>query len=105
MIQEFYDTFWNVDVHDHYRQGSLEMERQWVTRNWVHRVFSTVLGVCIVDAYFAFAHERRINHDTPADFTYFCGRLSRELVENDLVMPRHTRAAKKTPTPEDLKVS
>jgi hypothetical protein len=77
VVEEFFTTFSNIDVHDHYRQGSLEMERLWATRNWTHRIFTTILGVCIVDAFLAYEYEATSNHRQPEDFTFFCGRLSR----------------------------
>jgi hypothetical protein len=33
-----------TDVHDHYRQGSLGMEMYWPTKQWWHRIFSTIFG-------------------------------------------------------------
>lgn len=113
MVEDFFRAFSNIDVHDHYRQGSLEMERQWVTRNWTHRIFTTVLGVCIVDAYLAYKHESKLNEVDPEDIldlTTFCGRLSRQLIDNVLLQPRCTRSGKATPsakvlTTEELQVS
>ena len=31
MVEEFYSCFGIIDVHDHLRQGSLAMEREWYT--------------------------------------------------------------------------
>jgi hypothetical protein len=104
MVEDFFATFSNIDVHDHYRQGSLEMERHWITRNWTHRIFTTIFGICIVDAFLAHRFEKNINNDAPMDFTAFCGQLSRELIENPLVTPRQTRSATKTPTAEEIQV-
>ncbi|KAL5467723.1 hypothetical protein EMCRGX_G031988 [Ephydatia muelleri] len=85
MVEEFFSCFSSIDIHDHYRQGSLEMERQWVTRRWHHRIFCTVLGICIVDSFFAQKFEvTMINHE-PNDFNTFCGRLARQLIFNEFL--------------------
>ena len=37
VVKEMFDAFSEIDIHDHLRQGSLEMEREWITRSWVLR--------------------------------------------------------------------
>ena len=82
MVEEFFSCFSNIDIHDHYRQGSLEMERNWVTKKWYHRIFTTVFGICVVDAFFAYKHEREMSAEEAKDFTHFLGRLARQLIFN-----------------------
>ena len=82
LVEEFYSCFSAIDVHGHYRQGSLEMERNWVTRKWYHRIFTTILGICIVDAFYAYKLEMKQARKDPQDFTYFVGRLAYQLVFN-----------------------
>ena len=43
-------------MHDHYRQGSLAIEREWITHTWWHRTFGTIC-ICVVDAYLAYRYE------------------------------------------------
>ncbi len=45
VVEEYFRHFSVIDVHDHYRQGILEMERYWLTSKWNVRIFSTLLGV------------------------------------------------------------
>ena len=85
LVEEFYSCFSAIDVHDHYRQGSLEMERNWVTRKWYHRIFTTILGICIVDAFYAYKLEMKQAGKDPRDFTYFVGRLAHQLVFNQFL--------------------
>ena len=61
MIELFFSCFGAIDVHDHYRQGSLAFEREWYTHCWWHRLFATVFGMCIVDAYLAYKFEAERN--------------------------------------------
>jgi hypothetical protein len=42
-----------IDVHNHYRQGTLALEAHWTTR-WDWRFFGTFLGVVEVDACVAY---------------------------------------------------
>ena len=85
MVEEFYSCFSGIDVHDHYRQGSLEMERNWTTRKWYHRIFTTILGICIVDAFYAYKLEMKQAREDPRDFTFFIGRLAHQLVFNQFL--------------------
>lgn len=43
-----------VDIHDHYRQGTLGLERRWKTNAWGFRLFCTVLGIAYTDCYLAY---------------------------------------------------
>ncbi|KAG6611940.1 Bifunctional aspartate aminotransferase [Phytophthora cinnamomi] len=43
MVELFFSKFSVIDVHDHLRQGSLEMERTWHTMQWEHRLLATVV--------------------------------------------------------------
>jgi hypothetical protein len=47
--EELFDGSNVIDVHDHYRQGTLHMEGAWHTKTWWHRIFCTMLGVTITD--------------------------------------------------------
>jgi hypothetical protein len=82
MVEEFFSCFSNVDIHDHYRQGSLEMERNWITKKWYHRIFTTVFGICVVDAFFAYKFECQNAAEEAEDFNYFLGRLAHQLIFN-----------------------
>ena len=86
MVETFFKYFSTIDVHDHLRQGSLALEGAWPTRCWWHRVFSTVLGMCVVDAYFAYQFEHDdlyILGEPMLDFNDFLEDLVYELVDND----------------------
>ena len=85
LVEEFFSCSSAIDVHDHYRQGLLEMDRNWVTRKWYHHIFTTILGICIVDAFYAHKLEMKQAGKDPKDFTYFVGRLARQLVSNQFL--------------------
>ena len=54
LVRTYFDTANASDVHNHLRQGSLAVEKSWVTQTWWHRIVGTVLGICEVDAYCAY---------------------------------------------------
>ncbi|ETP29733.1 hypothetical protein F442_21160 [Phytophthora nicotianae P10297] len=86
MVEIFFRYFSTIDVHDHYRQGSLEMERQWLTHSWAHRIFATTLGMVIVDSYLAYQHETKSNNIVACStvaFDEFASRLAHQLNFND----------------------
>ncbi len=57
-VEMFFDNFSTIDIHDHYRQGSLALERTWHTRNWWHRIFSSpLMGIIFTDSNFAYVYE------------------------------------------------
>jgi hypothetical protein len=56
VVEKYFSNANAIDVHDHYRQGGLALERSWRTHTWWHRVFATLLGMCETDAYLAFYH-------------------------------------------------
>jgi len=40
-----------------YRQGVLSFHTHWPTRKWWHRLFSTLLGIMITDAYYMYRYD------------------------------------------------
>jgi hypothetical protein len=84
VVEMFYSCFSNIDVHDHYRQGSLAFERTWSTRTWWHRLFMTIFGMICTDAYFAYRLEwkNRNYGDMTEMLTYreFLYRLAYQLI-------------------------
>lgn len=80
MMALFFSKFSTIDVDDHYRQGSLALERQWLTRNWTHRFFSTLLGMIVVDAFLAYRYDMR--DEDPGNFHDFVSQLAYQLIFN-----------------------
>ena len=55
-MEAYFDNANAIDVHNHLRQGGLELERHWKTQTWWHRNFATIFGMCESDAYLAFLY-------------------------------------------------
>lgn len=86
MVEEFYSCFSNIDIHDHLRQGSLEMERVWLTKKWYHRLFCTIYAICIVDSYYGYVYEQQLLHkdeDSVMSLSLFCDSLAYLMVHNN----------------------
>ena len=57
VVEQFFEGFNAIDVHDHYRQGSLQMEKHFHTYRWWFRMFTTVLGIVVTNAYLHYKYE------------------------------------------------
>ena len=85
IVEKFFEFFSSIDVHDHYRQGSLAIEREWITHTWWHRTFGTIFGICVVDAYLAYRYESDkdfLASTDVLDFTTFMDLLAHQLIHN-----------------------
>lgn len=95
-IEMFYSCFSNIDVHDHYRQGSLAFERTWSTKTWWHRLFMTIFGMICTDSYFAYRLEwKNRNYGDMAGmliYKEFLHRLAYQLINmEDMERPNLRR--------------
>ena len=52
-MEAYFDNTNAFDVHNHLRQGGLELERHWKIHTWWHCNFAIIFGVCKSDAYVA----------------------------------------------------
>jgi hypothetical protein len=86
-VEMFYRHFSTIDVHDHYRQGNLEIERTWVTRIWWKRLFGTLLGVIVTNSFLMYKYEfKKHNFNTTSDmmnFFEFVDVLVLQLIKNN----------------------
>lgn len=87
VVRTLFEYFPKIDIHDHYRQGSLAFHQKWPTKTWWHRLYSNLLGMLVVDAYFIYLHEWKkfTSGDTTFDsltFPMFIDRLAYEMIHN-----------------------
>jgi hypothetical protein len=80
VAEDYFDAANGIDVHNHYRQGSLGLEMSWRTHTWWHRTFATLLGMTATDAYLAYKYF----HPDPDKmaFSVFIRELCEQLVHN-----------------------
>lgn len=87
MMEQFFMCFSKIDVHDHRRQGVLKLEQFWKTQTWWHRIFASLLGVCIVDSYLAYMLEsasfRLHGADDVDTFNDWASKLAHNMIFNE----------------------
>lgn len=82
LINTFFSCFHKIDVNDHMRQGSLALEKSWLTHKWYIRFFTSIYGICVVDAYLAYRYDAKMHFiSKPMSFTDFCYELAFSLVK------------------------
>lgn len=80
MVEEYFTGAQQIDVHNHLRQGELQMEKR-TTDRWQHRFFQGYVGVCEVDAYLAWKHFTRRGHGG-SEHRAFLHALIEQLLNN-----------------------
>jgi hypothetical protein len=90
VVEQLFSGFSAIDVHDHYRQGSLAFETHWQTRTWWHRVFGSLLGMIMTDAFLLYRKQHTL-YSPPEmdakceDYRTFLGRLAHQLIFPELI--------------------
>ena len=84
ITEKYFDASAAIDVHNHFRQGSLSLETALRTNRWDIRLFSTILGMATVDAYLAYSYFRSSSETQHENMTKFLRPLVTALVNNDL---------------------
>ena len=51
VISKFFNNCNSVDVHNHLRQYCLRLEKKWITTDCWFRIFTTILGINVVDTF------------------------------------------------------
>lgn len=99
VVEDFFRHFSAIDVHDHYRQGSLAIEDNWKTKSWPIRVFSTIVGMICTNAFLAYRYDQKMHFPDAEEieFKHFQRVLARLLVTNEEAhasgMPTRPRGA------------
>jgi Transposase IS4 len=52
--ERYYSACAMIDRHNRYRRDDLQLEHMVKTMTWWKRVNLSILGMCVVDAYFVF---------------------------------------------------
>jgi len=97
VVEELFRCFSVIDVHVHYRQGTLALERHWKTYCWRHRLFCTIVGVVYTDSFFAYRQDflsSGADTTTMMGYETFLGTLASSMIFNNLDMsPTEFRCA------------
>lgn len=82
LVADYFDNMNKLDVHNHYRQGSLALEVCWLTKKWTHRVLASCLAIDATDAYLAYSYEHEGPDQKP--FLDFIDVLAFQLINSDV---------------------
>ena len=87
VIHEFFKYFGTIDASDHNRQGTLAIERYWLTKRWWLRIFQTIFGIIVLNAYRAYCLEVKGN----MPYLQFVSLLAEEMISySECRTSRHT---------------
>eukprot|EP00731_Ephydatia_muelleri_P003545 Em0001g3545a len=68
LVSQYFSASSKIDVHNHLRQGLLNIEDAWGTQTWWHRLAATFVGITVIDAMLAYNYERRVDAKSVEDF-------------------------------------
>ncbi|KAG7343793.1 hypothetical protein IV203_021801 [Nitzschia inconspicua] len=72
----YYDTCAAIDQNNWHRQDNLQIERKIETKNWATRVGTTILGMCIVDAWLVYKGATRTSETRSQFYSWLAEQLS-----------------------------
>ncbi len=79
----YYDACGMIDRHNRCRQDDLMLERKLGTMDWSMRVNTSLLGMCIVDTWYAYSQCTKANDGTDEKQKDFYSFLAEELIDNN----------------------
>jgi len=74
-----------VDVANQQRQKELKLEKCWVTQDGIFRIITSLIGITVVDAWWAYSYHIKDNHRHKGmKLLDFCDYLVYDLLHNNL---------------------
>lgn len=71
-------------MHNHARQSLLALEKHWVTLTGYFRIITTIVGICITDAWKAYRyHLNRQHRHKDIEMKDFASALAYDMLHND----------------------
>jgi len=65
IISRFFENSNTIDKHNQCHQSELALEKCWQTQNPFFRLFTTIIGINVVDCYLLADHHKLMNHWVP----------------------------------------
>lgn len=90
IVVEYYNSANAIDVHNHLRQGGLNLEEAWRTETWWMRLYATFVGMIETNAYLAYSRlHPRADRDPSHDISHrrFTDTLAYALCHNTFDRP------------------
>ena len=71
-------------MHNHARQAELKLEKKWITNDGYFRIFTTILGITVIDSMKAYKHHLNYRaKDRKMSVLEFAEELALEMLTND----------------------
>ena len=85
IVGKYYEMNGGIDVHNKMRQGDLALEKHWVTQDPYFRIFTTLIGICVTDAFNMMKYRIGDHRSDPRrhwSLREFAGVLAHQLLNN-----------------------
>eukprot|EP00978_Attheya_sp_CCMP212_P033928 scaffold139680_cov35-Attheya_sp.AAC.1 len=84
VISKYFNESNGIDTHNHVRQSELKLEKKWVTHDGYFRIFTSILGVTVIDTWKAYKHHLHARSaDKDCKVLDFVEELAIEMLTND----------------------
>jgi hypothetical protein len=94
VIENMFKSFSAIDIHNHLRQNLLAIEIYCQTTSWYNKLFSTLLGMIVTNAYYAYQLEFNGEPNDICNYQEFCSKLAYQLIFNKAIA-EEARATRK----------
>ena len=100
VVAEYFSGAPSIDIHNHYRQGSLALEKVWSTQRWWHRIFATLLGIIETNSYLAWKRWK----PQAADLSHrdFVAQLALQLIKNPFAEEGRQYSSRRASSEEEV---
>jgi hypothetical protein len=96
IVREYFGSAQKIDVHNHLRQGSLNLEQRPTSR-WEWRFFQTFLGIIVVDAFISYRTFYPNQEKANCSHFDFILDLVASLLDNKVDLPDSARVLRPRP--------
>lgn len=80
LVQNYYSTPLEIDMHNRFRQENLDLEKRFQVRNWATKINFSLLGLCICHSWFLY--ESGMGSGAVLSAFSFFVKLAEQLAEN-----------------------
>ena len=85
IVGKYYEMNDGIDVRNKMRQGDLALEKHWMTQDPYFRIFTTLIGICVTDAFNMMKYRIGDHRSDPRrhwSLREFAGVLAHQLLNN-----------------------
>ena len=103
IVGKYYEMNGGIDVHNKMRQGDLALEKHWVTQDPYFRIFTTLIGICVTDAFNMMKYRIGDHRSDPRrhwSLREFAGVLAHQLLNNKWEEPQN--ASRRQPNSSEV---